>query len=89
MAKFTKIEFVNAGFKGILQSDGCEDLVKQTTERICSEANGNNTRGGKGFESKVILSGRAGRYIGLIKPSDKKAITAASEDSAVERALHE
>ena len=92
MAKISgleRIEFIDAGFKGILQSDGCKELIEETTARICDEANANNTRGGDGFASEVILSGRAGRYIGLIRPTDKNAVTAATEDSAVERALHE
>lgn len=83
----TRIEFVDAGFKAILQSEGCHEVVTEVTEDICERANGNNTRGGNGFESTVILGGRANRYVGFVSSTDKASAIAESEDSALTRAL--
>lgn len=88
MAKsgLTKIEFIDAGFKGIFQSDGCKQIIEQTTERVRDEANVNGNC--DGFESQVVM-GRIGRHIGLIRATDNKSLQAASEDKALERALHQ
>lgn len=82
----TKIEFIDSGFKAIFQSDGCRQVVEETTNRICDEANANGNC--DGFESQVVM-GRIGRYVGLIKSGDKESAKAASEDKALERALHQ
>lgn len=83
----TKIEWNDAGFIGLLNSDGVYREVESVTTRICNEANSNNRRGGEGFESHME-KGRSHRWVGLIGPVDYQAIVAASEDKALERALH-
>ena len=45
----THIEFNNDGFKAILQSDGCREVIEQTANEIADKANSNNTHGGTGF----------------------------------------
>ena len=86
MANKTRIEWNDAGFIGILNSDGVYREVEEATNRICSEATTNNNRGGE-FEAKV-QKGRSRRWVGLVKPVDRQATIAASEDKALERALH-
>ena len=88
MAKNTKIEWNDAGFRAILTSDEMFKEVDEITNRICNEATANNKRGGEGFEYN-IQKGRTGRWVGLVKPIDYQAIVAASEDKALERALHQ
>ncbi len=83
----TRIEFIDAGFKAILQSEGCHEVVTSVTEDICAKANGNNTRGGSGFESSVIFGGRANRYVGFVNSTDKASAIAESEDGALSRAI--
>ena len=83
----TKIEFVDSGFKAILSSDGCREIVEEKTNEIADRANGNNTRGGEGFAPNVIYGGRAGRYVGFVSTTDKQSKIAETEDSALSRAI--
>lgn len=87
--KVTKIQFVDQGFKDILNSSGCQNVVYQNTKRISDEANGNNKRGGDGFTYKVIKGSKAKRYIGFVYSQDIESTTAESEDKALTRAVHE
>lgn len=84
----TSIEFIDSGFKEILASDGCREAVEMTTEEIRDKANGNNARGGKGFESSVIYGGRAQRFVGFVNTTDKASEIAESEDGALTRAIY-
>lgn len=88
MAKsgLTKIEFNDEGIKAMFQCDGLRQVIEQQTERITAEANANGNC--EGFEGQVVM-GRIGRYVGLIRATDKKSFQAASEDKALERALHQ
>lgn len=88
MAKsgLTRLEFQDAGMRAMFQCDGVKQVVEQNTERITNEANeiGNCD----GFQGQVVM-GRIGRYVGLVRATDKQSFKAASEDKALERALHE
>ena len=81
-----KIEFINEGFRGILQSEGTRDLVNEITERIASEANANGNC--EGFRPKTILGTRANRYVGFVTATTRKASAAESENKALTRAVH-
>ena len=84
----TRIEFISEGFRQILLSEGCRNIVEQTTQEIADKANGNNTRGGNGFVATTQVGGYGGgRYIGFVTASDNKASAAQSEDQALTRAL--
>lgn len=83
----TNIEFLNDGFKAILQSDGCRELVETTTQEIAEKANANNTRGGTGFETTVLYGTRAGRYVGFVHTTDKNSEIAEAEDGALTRGV--
>jgi len=83
-----RLVFNSDGFRQILESQGCHDLVQQTAEEIAQKANANNTRGGEGFEASTQLGGYGGgRYIGFVTAADNKAKIAESEDKALTRAL--
>lgn len=76
------------GFRQILLSDGCHELIQNTAEEIALKANANNTRGGDGFAASVIAGGYGGgRWIGFVTATDEKASAAQSEDQALTRSL--
>ena len=84
----TRIEFNSAGFREILLSDGCHELVQSITDEISTKANANNTRGGEGFASSVQVGGYGGgRWIGFVSTADQYASAAESEDTILTRAI--
>lgn len=89
MKSSVRIEFIGEGFGDILRSDGTRELVSQVTEDIGNKANGNNTRGGEGFRTSVEQSGRYKnrRWVGFVSTTDKKSVTAETEDGALTRAI--
>ena len=89
MTQRTTIEFISAGFEAILCDEGTMALVREQTERICENANANNTRGGNGFESATRLGRAYGsqRALGFVFTTDEKSRIAESEDKALSRAV--
>ena len=84
----TRIVFNSEGFREILLSEGCHNLVTSVTEEIAEKANANNDRGGNGFRSSTQVGGYGGgRWIGFVTATDNKAAAAQSEDQALTRAL--
>lgn len=83
-----RIQFNSAGFRQILLSDGCREVIQSTAEDICAKANANNSRGGEGFTANTQVGGYGGgRWIGFVSSTDKKSTAAESEDKALTRAL--
>lgn len=89
MAQRMVIEWNHDGFEALLCDAGTMDLVKQQTERICDNANANNTRGGKGFNCATRLGRAYGsqRALGFVYTTDKNSRLAESEDKALSRAV--
>ena len=84
----TRIVFNSEGFREILLSEGCHDLVTNVTEEIADKANANNDRGGNGFNASTQVGGYVGgRWVGFVTATDNKAAAAQSEDQALTRAL--
>lgn len=84
----TRIVFNSEGFREILLSEGCHDLVQNVTDEIAEKANSNNDRGGNGFNASTQVGGYGGgRWIGFVTATDNKAAAAQSEDQALTRAL--
>lgn len=84
----TRIVFNSEGFREILLSEGCHNLVTSVTEEIAEKANANNDRGGNGFNASTQVGGYGGgRWIGFVTATDNKAAAAQSEDQALTRAL--
>ena len=76
------------GFRGILLSDGCRELIQQTTDEIRDRADANNDRGGEGFSSTVQVGNYGGgRWIGYVGTTDQASAIAEAEDKALTRAL--
>lgn len=89
MATQMKLKFNSDGFRQILCGDGVKQLVESTTERIAGNANANNLRGGKGFESTVRMGGfGGGRWVGYVSTTDMRSRIAAAEDKALDRAVY-
>ena len=89
MAQKMKIEWVNKGFEEILCASGTMAQVKAATDRIKANANGNNTRGGSGFESGTRLGKAYGsqRAMGFVYTTDRQSRIAESEDKALSKAV--
>lgn len=84
----TRIEFNSEGFRQILLSEGCQQLITETTNEICDKANANNDHGGEGFQATVQVGGYGGgRWIGFVGSTDKEGSIAQAEDLALTRAL--
>ena len=81
-----KLEINLDGLKALFPCEGTKQVIEQQTERVVAEANANGDC--DGFVGQVVM-GQIGRYIGLVRASDKKSFKAASEDKALERALHQ
>ena len=83
-----RIVFNSEGFREILLSEGCHELVTNVTEEIADKANANNDRGGNGFNASTQVGGYGGgRWIGFVTATDNNAAAAQSEDQALTRAL--
>lgn len=81
-----RIEFISAGFRDILLSEGTKEFVAQTCDQIKDRANA--SYGGDGFKSNVEKSGYAGgRWIGFVKTTDKASLKAESENKALTGAI--
>lgn len=87
--KKMKIEWIHEGFEEILCDPGTMSAVKSATERIASKANGNNNRGGNGFESGTRLGRAFGsqRAMGFVYTTDIQSKIAEAEDKALSRAV--
>lgn len=81
-----RIEFNSEGFRQILTSEGCHELVQGITESIADRANAN--AGLESFRASTQLGGYGGgRWIGFATATDKAAMVAEAEDKALTRAI--
>ena len=90
----SKIEFINTGFKEILQSTGTQEVVQQVTDSILNKAVANYAAvspsvvdASAGFAASVINGGRAQRWMGFVSTTDKNSAAAESEDKVLTRAI--
>ena len=90
MAKQIEIEWISEGFEKILCASGTMSAVKASTDRIRSNANANNRRGGNGFHSGTRLGRAFGsqRALGFVYTTDRQSRIAESEDKALSKAVH-
>lgn len=84
-----RIKFISAGFKEILNSEGVATEVRNITDRIAANANGNNTRGGEGFRASELWTAQlgGGRVAGSVFTTDRESCIAEAEDKALSRAV--
>ncbi len=89
MSKETKLEFISAGFKAILESEETKQLVKSLGEEIQAKANANaGLEGEDGFSCNVWLGNYGGgRWVASVTTTGKESQKAESEDKALSRAV--
>lgn len=89
MAQKIEIEWNHSGFEQILCSAGTMAQVQAATNKIRSQANANNHRGGTGFGSGTRLGKAFGsqRALGFVYTTDRKSKIAESEDKALSKAV--
>ena len=93
--KQTRIVFNSEGFRQILLSDGCHELVQKTTEEIRDKAVQNyaavspdGVDADAGILANTQVGGYGGgRWIGFVSTADQYAAAAETEDKIMTRAL--
>lgn len=79
----SKIEFNSNGFRQIVNSDGCQELVRDIAEDIAAKANAN--AGLDSFQARTAQA--SSRWIGLVSSTDKESYQAEAEDKALTGAI--
>ena len=83
----TEIQFISAGFKEILESEGTKELVRTIGEEIQNKANA-NAGTEDGFSCKVWRGNYGGgRWVASVTTTDKESQKAEAEDKALSRAV--
>ena len=93
--KETRLVFNSEGFRQILLSQGCHDLVQQTTDAIKDRAIANyeavvpgHVNASEGINARTQVGNYGGgRWVGFVSTADKYAAAAESEDKILTRAL--
>lgn len=89
MSKQIKIEFISAGFREILLSDGVKGLVDSAAEEIKDRANSNLAdEKSEGYEKTVMVGGYGGgRWVGFVQTTDHASCVAEAEHNALSGAV--
>lgn len=89
MSTKTTLEFISAGFKAILESEGTKELVRSVGEEIQSKANANAGLDGEDGFSCNVWHGNygGGRWVASVTTTGKDSQKAESEDKALSRAV--
>ena len=89
MSEQTTLQFISAGFKAILESEGVQNLVRTVGEEIKNRANANaGLEDSDGFSCNVWKGNYGGgRWVASVTTTDKKTRKAESEDKALSRAV--
>ena len=84
MSKQMKIEFISAGFREILASEGVKALVDDAASEIQSKANANLLEDSEGYEKTVMYGGYGGgRWVGFVQCTDRASCIAEAEYNAL------
>lgn len=88
MSNQMKIEFISAGFREILLSDGVKALVDEATTEIQSKANANLLEDSEGYEKTVMYGNYGGgRWVGFVQCTDRASCVAEAEYNALSGAV--
>ncbi len=88
MSKQMKIQFISAGFREILASDGVKALVDDAASEIQSKANANLLEDSEGYEKTVMYGGYGGgRWVGFVQCTDRASCVAEAEYNALSGAV--
>lgn len=90
-----RLVFNSEGFRQILTSDGCRDLIQSTTDEIREKAVANyeavapkGVDASEGIKASTQIGGYGGgRWIGFVGTADKYAAAAEAEDKIITRAV--
>lgn len=90
-----RIVFNSEGFRSILLSDGCHQVVQDAADAIrdkaiayYAEVTPNNVNASEGITSRTQVGGYGGgRCIGFVSTADSYAAAAESEDKILTRAV--
>lgn len=86
--KQTKIEFISAGFREVLLSEGVRDLVDEAATQIQQRADANLQEASEGFEKTVMVGGfGGGRWVGFVQTTDAASCRAEAEYNALSGAV--
>lgn len=81
-----RIQFISSGFREVLLSQGCQEVVSSAADDIAARANANGNT--DGFAALTIVGGYGGgRYVGFVSSTTPEAAQAESEDKALTRAI--
>lgn len=83
-----RLEFIDAGFRQIVNSAGVKDLVDDYASGVESRANANIPGKSKGFKKETIKGYYAGgRWISFVASQDRAAATAEAESKVLSKAV--
>lgn len=85
MANNVRIEWNDAGFVEILQSEGIRGLVLSTAEQIASRATANISEPSEGYTANAVK--KPTRWVAGVATTDEASVRAESEDKALSRAV--
>lgn len=75
-----KLEFIDAGFKQILKSEGTREIVE-------SQANAIQQRAGDLYESQVVYGYGGSRWVGFVHNIDNKGAKDEAENKTLSKAV--
>ena len=83
-----RIEFIDAGFRQIVNSEGVKGLVDDYASGVEARANANIPAGSKGFKKQTLKGHYAGgRWISFVASQDRAAVAAESENKVLSQAV--
>lgn len=83
-----RLEFIDAGFRQIVNSEGVKNLVDDYATGVESRANANLPAGSKGFKKETLKGHYAGgRWISFVASQDRAAVAAESESKVLSKAV--
>ena len=80
-----RLEFVDAGFKALLNSPEVEQLVLSKAQEIADRANAECPESEEGFRAHSLKAGT--RYIAFAGTTDDATVRAESENKVLSRAV--
>lgn len=84
-----KIEFLSAGFKEILMSDGVRSILAQKGDEICARANANLTESDSDGYKVTTMPGNygGGRWVTYVQATDFLAALDEAENKSLTKAV--
>ena len=88
MSTAVKLEFISAGFRQLLNSEGVKNVGQSETERIKAAADSGIAEESEGFSANVRTGNYGGgRWGGSVTTTDAASIMAESENKVLTKAV--